>query len=173
MTAKNPFVFVTPENSDGVSGGNLYNKGLQNSLQNLRDLRCLDLAQWQNEEPRAGVYLIDTLHLAEFDKMLSRRVPGQRFVLLVHHLPSLEPGLAPDDPARLAETRVIAHFDAYLATSQFTSQLIRSRGSNCEDFRRMATCGDGLKARISLPQPHGWRLSVLLSRRPGTSVCRS
>jgi len=128
MTAKNPFIFVTPENSDEVSGGNLYNTGLQNSLQNLRDLRCLDLAQWQNEEPRAGVYLIDTLHLAEFEKMLSRRVPGQRFVLLVHHLPSLEPGLAPDDPARLAETRVIAHFDAYLATSQFTSQLIRSRG---------------------------------------------
>ena len=44
MTAENFYIFVAPENSDGASGGNLYNAGLQKSLQNLRGLRRLDLA---------------------------------------------------------------------------------------------------------------------------------
>jgi glycosyltransferase involved in cell wall biosynthesis len=123
-----PIVFVLPETSGEVSGGNLYNAELLSSLQASYDCQRLSVRVWQSEPPRAGVYLVDSLNLAEFEAMYASRIPGQFFVLLVHHLPSLEPGLAADDSQLALEGRTLPCFDAFLATSQFTHSHLRTRG---------------------------------------------
>jgi glycosyltransferase involved in cell wall biosynthesis len=49
-------------------------------------------------------------------------------VLLVHHLPSLEPGLPPADPTLGTEAAALARCRAFVATSPFTARLLVSRG---------------------------------------------
>jgi glycosyltransferase involved in cell wall biosynthesis len=49
-------------------------------------------------------------------------------VLIVHHLPSLEPDLAPGDPAREIERAALTRFDGFLATSPFTADWLAARG---------------------------------------------
>jgi glycosyltransferase involved in cell wall biosynthesis len=43
-------------------------------------------------------------------------------------LPSLEPGLGPADPALAVERAALSRFDAFVATSPFTADLLRARG---------------------------------------------
>jgi glycosyltransferase involved in cell wall biosynthesis len=121
-----PVVFVLPETHDEVSGGNLYNAALLSALGD--SARRVSVSQWQTTPQQSGVYLIDSLNLNEFDQMQSSRVEGQFFILLVHHLPSLEPGLNLDDPQRTQESRILGAFDAFLATSPFTRDYLQSGG---------------------------------------------
>ena len=53
-------------------------------------------------------------------------------MLLVHHLPSLEPGLPPADPSLGTEAAALARCRAFVATSPFTARLLASRGFPAE-----------------------------------------
>jgi len=60
--------------------------------------------------------------------VLARKAPLQQSVLVVHHLPSLEPGISPDDPAIGLERAALPLFDRFLVTSAFTADLLVRRG---------------------------------------------
>lgn len=121
-------VFVLPETSGELSGGNLYNARLLSALQASHGWSSLSVKEWQAVPGQAGVYLIDSLNLSEFEGLVAKRVSEQLFVLLVHHLPSLEPGLSADDPQLAIEARTLRAFDAFVATSPFTHDYLRSLG---------------------------------------------
>lgn len=129
--------FVLPDGSELVSGGNVYNAELLRALGALREVegarvprvRTLRPAEFLAELPHGepALYLVDSLNLAEAER-LAGRAPGQRAVLVAHHLPSLEPGIAPSDPALALERRVLPLFDAWVVTSPFTREVLAARG---------------------------------------------
>lgn len=130
-------VFALPAGSEEISGGNLYNAQLIAALARKRPVRVTDIAgcRADSERGRAGFYLIDSLDLDELARFPAPR-PGQAFGLLVHHLPSLEPGMPADDPALAVERAALARCDVWIATSPFTAALLRERG---HDPRRIVT----------------------------------
>mgnify|MGYP001548494209 CR=1 FL=1 len=128
MGGAQPVVVVRPEGHEEVSGGNLYNRHLLQALADCGELRRLSVAQWTEATQEPGIYLIDSLNLVEFVSMYPRRVEGQHFVLLVHHLPSLEPGLVPHDASLQIEREALARFDAFVATSEYTQSYLASLG---------------------------------------------
>ena len=122
-------MFALPDGSDRVSGGNLYNAALIAALHPLASLRTLSLAACRAELARGvpGVYFIDSLDLEAF-LAFPPPGPGQGLVLIVHHLPSLEPDLVPGHPALEIERAALPRFDGFLATSSFTSDWLAARG---------------------------------------------
>lgn len=142
--------FVLPPESHLISGGNIYNQHLLAALEaapgEKPSIRVLSTADWARDvaDGRAGVYLVDSLCLAELHACLPHRKPGQRFLLIAHHLPSLEPGLDPGDPMRAIEDQVLNQVDGCLATSPYTRDLLIERGL---DAARIATVPPALPAR--------------------------
>jgi glycosyltransferase involved in cell wall biosynthesis len=124
-----PLVFAFPEDSDAPSGGNVYNRELTLALAELVPLVVTNFAEAETRLARSepGVYFFDSLDL---EKVGTLPVPrdGQRLGLLVHHLPSLEPGVSPDDPAIRRETAALARFALFVATSDFTRHWLVTRG---------------------------------------------
>ncbi|HLV65471.1 MAG TPA: glycosyltransferase family 4 protein [Polyangiaceae bacterium] len=122
--------FVLPPGSEGISGGNLYNAALIAALRGVARVDTLGIealpAAIDHGEP--GLYFIDTLCLPEAAGVLGRRRRGQSFVLVVHHLPSLEPELAPNDARLERERALLPRFDLFLSTSAFTTELLAARG---------------------------------------------
>ncbi len=121
-------VFVLPQGSDAVSGGNLYNERLMGSLAKGREFRCVRVSDWMKEQPTPATYIVDTLNLAEFSELVRTRVPGQKFVLLVHHLASLEPGASDSSDGCMLETAMLPLFDGFIATSQYTADVLAEYG---------------------------------------------
>ncbi len=121
--------FVLPADSDAVSGGNIYNDHLIRALRHTIPVKALGVEQAGRAIERGdpGLYFFDTLNLSDFVALAPRK-PGQRCVLVVHHLPSLEPGIDPDDEALRIERVALPLFDAFLTTSPFTTQLLTDRG---------------------------------------------
>lgn len=138
-----PLVFVLPDGHGGVSGGNIYNAELIAALRRRGaavEARSIgDLAQGRLSQ-LAGITLFDTLDLAEIVACAARGPAGLRG-LIVHHLPSLEPGLASDHPSLELEARALPSFDFYLSTSEFTTRLLAARGF---DERRLLTVQPGV-----------------------------
>jgi glycosyltransferase involved in cell wall biosynthesis len=135
MTTELHFVF--PSGSELASGGNVYNRELVRALvAHGRDLDGNPLVVHvfgPDEFVRRvasgapGLFFVDTLNL-EQARVLERKTPRQRAVLVVHHLPSLEPGITPEDPTLGLERAVLPLFDAFVATSPFTADLLARRG---------------------------------------------
>jgi glycosyltransferase involved in cell wall biosynthesis len=121
--------FVLPSNRGAVSGGNIYNRELLRALRKRVRVRAVSGNAWTRslEGGEPGVYFLDTLNLRESLALGAAR-SGQRFVLIVHHLPSLEPGVADGDEALAVERQALPRFDAFLATSPFTAQWLVNRG---------------------------------------------
>jgi glycosyltransferase involved in cell wall biosynthesis len=121
--------FVLPAGSEAISGGNICNDHLIRSLRRTVPAKTLDVEEGKRAilDGQPGLYFIDTLNLPDFLAFPPRK-PGQRFALVVHHLPSLEPGLPPDDEALRIEKTALPLFDAFLTTSPFTTQLLIGRG---------------------------------------------
>ncbi|MDQ2644832.1 MAG: glycosyltransferase family 4 protein [Myxococcota bacterium] len=117
-----------PRESHTLSGGNLYNRELLAALRRQVEVATPPIDELWNVLARgtAGTYLIDTLDLGAAPA-IERRAPGQRFGLLVHHLPSLEPGLRLSDPARELERQVLGRFDFWVTTSTFARHLLLAR----------------------------------------------
>ena len=129
--------FVLPVGSELASGGNVYNAELLRALTALGAagtsgvprVHALEPADFTRRigEGGAGVYCVDTLNFREA-LVLAKKTPAQRAFLIVHHLPSLEPGILPGDRALALEREALPLFDAYLATSPFTAELLARRG---------------------------------------------
>jgi len=120
--------FVLPQGSEAVSGGNLYNRRLLEALSPLCELRTIDAGEWENQAQFADLTIVDTLNLKEFSRVVQKRISGQKFVLLVHHLASLEPDMPAENPSRALEREVLGAFDAYIVTSAFTASVLRELG---------------------------------------------
>jgi glycosyltransferase involved in cell wall biosynthesis len=85
------------------------------------------------ERGEAGLYFVDTLNLREAEG-LAHKTAEQHTVLVVHHLPSLEPGISPEDPAIGLERATLPLFDRFLVTSDFTADLLVRRGFSREQI---------------------------------------
>jgi glycosyltransferase involved in cell wall biosynthesis len=122
-----PIIFGLPRGSQNISGGNLYNSALIGALRATTTVLTLSVAECQARIERAepGCYLLDSLNLVELVQLPAAH-SGQRFVLLVHHLPSLEP--EPDAAAIALERAALARCHTFVATSPFTAALLHSRG---------------------------------------------
>ncbi|HKU44251.1 MAG TPA: glycosyltransferase family 4 protein [Polyangiales bacterium] len=122
-------VFALPAGSSEISGGNLYNQQLLAALTRAGAVSTLSIAECLARVALGapGVYFIDSLDLEAFADFPAQR-PGQYFGLIVHHLPSLEPGVAPDHPALALERALLPRFDLFLVTSPFTADVLRARG---------------------------------------------
>jgi glycosyltransferase involved in cell wall biosynthesis len=122
-------IFGLPPGSAAVSGGNIYNAELVRALGRTHEVAISNLEACGRELAAGvpGVYFVDTLELGE---SLARppRAEGQTLVLIVHHLPSLEPGLAAGDPALCVEAEALPRFDLYVVTSSFTAEHLAGRG---------------------------------------------
>ena len=136
MSMSQPLIFVLPEGSDQVSGGNLYNARLIAALR----AASIPVASVSLEEGRArvgrgeaGRYFIDSLDLTASGDLPPPHAQ-QSFTLIVHHLPSLEPGgdVERASEALRAEQAALGRFDSYLATSPFTARYLISRGCPAE-----------------------------------------
>lgn len=121
-------VFVEPEGSDRVSGGNLYNRQLIEALSAWPEFRTLGVKEFCQEKQGAHTYIVDTLSFREFSQVLCGRVPGQRFILLVHHLPSLEPDIEVTSSELFMERSLITEFDGFITTSNYTAELLTHAG---------------------------------------------
>ena len=122
-------VFALPAQSDEVSGGNLYNEHLLRALGRVRPVTGTTVAacRLRIEHGLPGCYFVDSLDLQSLVSFPEPR-PGQSLGLVVHHLPSLEPGIDPADPALALEASALSRCDLFLATSPFTAQRLRERG---------------------------------------------
>ncbi|MBL4633223.1 MAG: glycosyltransferase [Kofleriaceae bacterium] len=98
------------------------------SLGKQGDFRCVQAGDWTKEEQEAATYIVDTLNLAEFSEVVRTRVAGQKFVLLVHHLASLEPGASDSFDECTLEKAVLPLFDGFIATSQYTADILAEYG---------------------------------------------
>ncbi|HEX9298263.1 MAG TPA: hypothetical protein VF881_20625, partial [Polyangiaceae bacterium] len=117
--------FVLPAGSEAVSGGNICNDQLIRALRRSVPAKTLSVEEGKRaiEGGEPGLYFIDTLNLSDFLALPGRK-PGQRFALVVHHLPSLEPGIHPEDETLRIEKAALPLFDAFLTMSPFTTQLL-------------------------------------------------
>ncbi len=128
VASAQPIVFVLPEGHATISGGHLYNAKLLAALEQQCELRLQGVLEWTAAQSAPGLFLIDSLNLREFVAYQAKRIPGQRFVLLAHHLPSLEPGLDEKDGGLALEADSLGLFDAFVATSEFTAEHLRALG---------------------------------------------
>jgi glycosyltransferase involved in cell wall biosynthesis len=117
-----------PESHASISGGNLYNAALLEALQEQHAVKATSFDAFRADPEADGTFLIDSLNLVDFHELGGATSARQRHVLLVHHLPSLEPGLPADDPALVLEPKVLASVDAFVCTSRFTEDYLRSKG---------------------------------------------
>ena len=119
--ASGRWTFVLPKWSDRPSGGNVYNESLLEALSRFAGVATLAADGFRNAvlQGAPGNYLVDTLDLDASD-VIESRAPGQRFVLVVHFLPSLDPDRTPSDVDLLRERSALRRFDAFVVTSAFT-----------------------------------------------------
>jgi glycosyltransferase involved in cell wall biosynthesis len=89
-------------------------------------------------------------------------------VLVVHHLPSLEPGLAPDDPSLAVESKALPAFDAFLVTSPFTRDFLGRRGFAASQVLTIPPAPPAVARRArSLETPLGALVVANLIERKG------
>jgi glycosyltransferase involved in cell wall biosynthesis len=127
--SRTPLVVVFPAGSERVSGGNIYDRELTKALAELvpASVASFHEAAGKLASKQPGIYLFDTLELDQASA-LGPRGAGQEVGLVVHHLPSLEPGAPHDDSTLASENAKLRRFDFLVATSEFTRSLLASRG---------------------------------------------
>ncbi len=122
-------MFALPDGSEAVSGGNLYNDAIIRELGKIAAVSAvsIDACRADVERGMPGIYFVDTLNLADA-LAFPARGPAQTFVLVVHHLPSLEPSPRVNAESLRVEERALLLFDAFLTTSPYTRDLLVERG---------------------------------------------
>jgi glycosyltransferase involved in cell wall biosynthesis len=147
-------VFALPARSDELSGGNLYNQQLIRALAGAGGVTVTSVADClaRVEHGKAGTYFIDSLNLEDFLSFPAAR-HEQYFGLMIHHLPSLEPGVEPADAALVVERTALPRFDAFLTTSPFTAELLRQRGYDSKKILTVPPAPPAATSAIPSPAP--------------------
>lgn len=147
-------VFALPARSDQVSGGNLYNEQLIRALARGDGITVMTVAECfaRVEQGKAGFYFIDSLNLEDFHRFPAPR-GEQYFGLMVHHLPSLEPGVDPADTALEVERATLPRFDVFLATSPLTAELLSQRGYDSKKILTVLPAPPADTSAIPSPAP--------------------
>ena len=127
MSLDQTLLFVMPDGSDEISGGNRYNAEFLAALEACTHVEQMSVREFASASLAPATYLVDSLNLDIAHQVLARREQGQRFVLLAHHLPSLEPDLDRAAPALRIEKEVLNQFDGYLATGAYTRDWLLAR----------------------------------------------
>jgi glycosyltransferase involved in cell wall biosynthesis len=124
-----PLVFVHPPGIDAPSGGNVYDRELTRALAKLVPVDVLPFSEAKRalDSGRSGAFFFDTLEL-ELTRSVGATTADQLLGLVVHHLPSLEPHVAFGSTALARENALLSRFDRLVATSDFTRELLVSRG---------------------------------------------
>jgi glycosyltransferase involved in cell wall biosynthesis len=128
-----PFYFVLPDDHHLPSGGNIYNEKLISALQALKvPVVSMCFEQYRQQAPHIpeGIFLIDSLFVDTLRAWMPERMPGLLSVFMMHHLSSLDP--PEDSSAELIfeknERPVLAGFDAFLVSSQFSADYLQQKG---------------------------------------------
>ena len=147
-------VFALPPDSDRVSGGNIYNERLIGALRALIPVQTIgmDACRARIVRGAAGRYVIDSLCLREFLDLPARQ-PGQAFILIAHHLPSLEPDHDPQGEPVRVEQAALPRFDALVATSPFTASYLLARGYAATRILTVPPAPPALTAGTAAPVP--------------------
>jgi glycosyltransferase involved in cell wall biosynthesis len=147
-------VFALPAQSAEISGGNLYNAQLLRALGGLHPLRVTTVSECRDRVERGlpGCYFVDSLDLASLVDFPAQQA-GQAFGLMVHHLPSLEPGIDAGDPVLALERAALARCDVWLATSPFTAALLRERGYDADRILTVIPAPPSDAPATAAPQP--------------------
>lgn len=123
-----PLVFVLPENVEVATGGNVYDRELTRALSCITNVELATFAEADRSltRKRHGLYFFDTLDLAKTSS-LPAPSEGQTLGLLVHYLATLDPS-ATDALSLAAEDRALERFELFVATSDFTRDVLVRRG---------------------------------------------
>jgi glycosyltransferase involved in cell wall biosynthesis len=124
-------VFVVPDPTATITGGNLYNASLTAALRAAgADVRVRDRASARAapDEAAATSYWVDSLYL---DALPSLRRSGARTWLIAHYLPSLVArGAIPSLAELSAEERAaLAAADGFLAPSEYMARALVALGA--------------------------------------------
>lgn len=121
-------VFVLPDDPVSVSGGNLYNrfllealarKGIAPQALNVPEA-CLRL-----DRGSAGIYLVDSVLHARVPDLAARTAAGQKLLMVVHLLPSLDPTQPPQ--AAATEQERLKGIAGFVVTSDFAKSAVARR----------------------------------------------
>jgi glycosyltransferase involved in cell wall biosynthesis len=170
--------FILPDGHVGISGGNIYNAQLILALRRGGvTVETRSIADFLRGSPSVGPDLcfVDTLNLSEFLANPEARARGT-YGLVVHHLPSLEPGLSATHESLDVEARALPLFDRYLSTSEFTTALLLARGIAPQ---AVLTVPPGLparsavRARPALPPLRALLVANLIPRKAVLELLRA
>lgn len=121
-------VFVLPDDPASVSGGNLYNRFLLEGLarKGIAPL-ALNVAEACRRLDRgsAGIYLVDSVLHPRVPNLAARTVAGQKLLMLVHLLPSLDPTQPPH--ATATEQERLKGIAGFVVTSDFAKTAVVRR----------------------------------------------
>ena len=129
IRSRPPLIFAMPAGSDLPSGGNVYNRELTLALAERATVTLTTFAR-ANAALRAGecgIFLFDSLEL-DATSALGAAAADQMRLLIVHHLPSLEPAVRFESSEVARENAALSRFDGFVATSDFTRELLVARG---------------------------------------------
>jgi glycosyltransferase involved in cell wall biosynthesis len=153
-------VFALPDNVDVPTGGNIYDRELTRALMRRTpvELVSFDEAERSLAGKRPGLYFFDTLDLEKTTR-LPAASEGQILGLLVHYLASLDPAVAGQAPPFADEARALERFALLVATSEFTRDVLASRGF---DERRILTVPPALRPVLRVPRAYEPPLAALV-----------
>ncbi len=122
--------FVLPSGSHLVTGGNIYNRELLGAARRHRAVNALSVADWERQvaDGEPGTFVVDTLNMSDFLRAVAAPREQQRFLLVVHLLPSMDPVRDRDDASLAVEREALPRFDGFLVTSAYTAGQLRARG---------------------------------------------
>jgi glycosyltransferase involved in cell wall biosynthesis len=134
------FVFVVPDVTAMISGGNVYNAALVSALRAAGadvSVRTLVEAEAVRQDRPGADWLVDSLYLEALPRLCGR---GRRTLLLAHYLPSLvEVGAVPAPAALSAgERAALAAADGAVVPSQFMADALAQLGLAAESIVMVA-----------------------------------
>ena len=119
------WTFVIPQPDLFPSGGNIYNRNIIRSLENLGEE--VTIAPWSEDScpnPLTEITVWDTIYLEAIHELDFRSWPG-RHILLLHHLSSMYPG--PPSVFDKLERPLLDKMYGYWVTSSFSQRYLLDR----------------------------------------------
>lgn len=124
--------FVLPTDHHLPSGGNRYNEQLIQALTRAgRSVRVVSWSAYQaaRQADQASCFFVDSLFVRELSRLPRFATKPLRTIFVLHHLESMDPPLGKTRPqCRAEEQAAFALVDAFLVTSSFSQQYLRTHG---------------------------------------------